>query len=227
MSRQKYISLKKQYLEIIRYSFQLGGMNSNKNANNEIENKDYDIKIFIDAQKIEYKTALKEIKAGEKTTHWIWYIFPQIKMNIPNTSEMSKKYAIQSLGHARQYLDNQYLLNNMIKINVELGKHLDKRLDCVMGSCIDAIKYISSATLFAFAACRLHKKLYKVLINNLKLIKNNVNNKKIVTPINSLNTFKFDFNSGVDMNTITELVSQNTYKLSSIQKKILDDLQSI
>ena len=58
------------------------------------------MKRYLDGQKYDYKTALKEIKNGKKRSHWIWYIFPQITGL--GSSFMCKKYDIQSLEEAKE-----------------------------------------------------------------------------------------------------------------------------
>ena len=61
---------------------------------------------FIEAQDKynTYQTALEEVKAGRKKTHWIWYIFPQ--MRGLGTSEMSKFYGIKGRDEASQYINH-------------------------------------------------------------------------------------------------------------------------
>ena len=59
---------------------------------------------FIDIQKKEFKTALKEITEGRKVSHWIWYIFPQIKGL--GYSKICQYYEIESINEAREYLKN-------------------------------------------------------------------------------------------------------------------------
>jgi uncharacterized protein (DUF1810 family) len=59
----------------------------------------YNLKRFLDAQGTSYDRALAELKAGQKRSHWIWYIFPQYRGL--GFSAMSQKYAIQSLDEAK------------------------------------------------------------------------------------------------------------------------------
>ena len=70
---------------------------------------------FINMQRIEFPLAFNKIKRGRKINHWIWYIFPQIKGL--GHSYMCHKYDIQSLDEAKNYLENEYLRNNLIKIS--------------------------------------------------------------------------------------------------------------
>lgn len=100
---------------------------------------------FINAQRNNFATALKEIKNGEKQTHWIWFIFPQLKSL--GYSDMAKFYGIRDLKEARQYLENDYLRNNLIAISEELCKHKGKLIQDIVGE-IDAKKIQSCMTLF-------------------------------------------------------------------------------
>ena len=73
---------------------------------------------YIEAQSYDYERALKEIKNGKKETHWMWYIFPQIKGL--GQSETAKFYEIQSIEEAKSYLDNEILGPRLITITNEL-----------------------------------------------------------------------------------------------------------
>lgn len=105
-----------------------------------------DLKKFLDAQQRDYAVALSEIRAGKKTSHWMWYIFPQIYGL--GFSEMSKRYAINDLPEAAAYLSHPVLGKRLIEISntlLNLPAH-DARE--VMGS-PDDLKLCSSMTLFA------------------------------------------------------------------------------
>ena len=75
---------------------------------------------FIKAQENSYNQALNEIKMGEKKTHWMWYIFPQIKGL--GFSEISNYYAIEDLDEATAYLENKILKQRLIEISKALLK---------------------------------------------------------------------------------------------------------
>lgn len=111
--------------------------------------KEYDLSRFITSQQTDYPTALAEIKSGKKTTHWIWYIFPQIKGL--GQSSNSVYYAIQSLEEARQFLAHPYLGANLIEISKALLELESNDPITVMGSHVDAVKLRSSMTLFIIA----------------------------------------------------------------------------
>lgn len=109
----------------------------------------YDLNRFLKAQDRDYADALAEIKAGHKRSHWIWYIFPQVKgLGFSSTSEF---YGIDGLDEARAYMDNVVLRERIIEIS-EVLLTLDS-LDAgdVMGY-PDDLKLRSSMTLFAEAA---------------------------------------------------------------------------
>ena len=103
---------------------------------------------FIKAQKQDYERALKEIKNGKKLTHWIWYIFPQIKGL--GYSEISKYYGINDLEEAKAYLQNEYLRNNLLEITTAL-LNLDSNNPTEILGYPDDLKVKSCMTLFNYA----------------------------------------------------------------------------
>ena len=106
------------------------------------------MKKFIEAQKRDYDIAFEEIKNGRKMNHWIWYIFPQI-IGLGKTY-ISQYYAIKSLDEAKDYLDNDYLRENLFKITRELLlRHNNKNIVDIMN--IDTMKLLSCMTLFKIA----------------------------------------------------------------------------
>lgn len=107
-----------------------------------------DLNKFITAQNRDYKTALNEIKNGKKITHWMWYIFPQIKGL--GHSPTAQYYAINDVKEARLYLKNTFLRNNLIEILNELIKLPTNDPISIFGK-IDAMKFQSSMTLFYIA----------------------------------------------------------------------------
>ena len=100
---------------------------------------------FIEAQNDSYDQALKEIIKGRKLTHWIWYIFPQMKGL--GFSYNSEYYGITSLQEARDYLENELLRKRLFEITESLLMHKGKDIESIMGD-IDALKLKSSMTLF-------------------------------------------------------------------------------
>lgn len=104
-----------------------------------------DLQRFLDAQNEDYRLALSEIRQGMKRSHWIWYIFPQIKGL--GFSYNSEYYGISSLQEAMDYLNHELLGKRLIEITASLLLHRGKSIEQIMGT-IDAVKLKSSMTLF-------------------------------------------------------------------------------
>lgn len=104
----------------------------------------YNIDRFVEMHKEYYATALQEIKNGYKRSHWIWYIFPQLKEL--GRSLTSKFYGLDGIEEAKEYMSNSYLKNNMLEICNELLKQ-DGDIKYIMGY-PDYLKLNSSMTLF-------------------------------------------------------------------------------
>ena len=100
---------------------------------------------FIDVQNEYYAQALSEIRLGVKRSHWIWYIFPQMKGL--GFSYNSEYYGISSLQETRDYLNHELLGKRLIEITASLLLHKGKDIEQIMGD-IDAVKLKSSMTLF-------------------------------------------------------------------------------
>ena len=107
--------------------------------------KDYNIQRFIDAHQRSFHVALGEIKAGYKVSHWMWYIFPQIKGL--GRSEIAEYYAIENLDEAKAYLTEPLLAEHMHAICEALLENESSNAEEVMGW-PDDLKLRSSMTLF-------------------------------------------------------------------------------
>jgi uncharacterized protein (DUF1810 family) len=104
---------------------------------------------FLKAQEEDYETALSEIRSGHKRSHWIWYIFPQLKgLGFSSTSEY---YGINGLSEAKSYMENEILRARLIEISEALLTLESSDAEDVMGY-PDNLKLMSSMTLFAEAA---------------------------------------------------------------------------
>jgi len=101
---------------------------------------------FLDAQHGVYETALKEVKKGKKTGHWMWYIFPQI--NGLGYSETTRFYSIKNQTEAKEYLNHNILGKRLVEICTELLKSQTNNPVEVFGS-IDSLKLKSSMTLYS------------------------------------------------------------------------------
>ena len=93
-----------------------------------------------------YSKALSEIKAEKKTSHWMWFIFPQ--MDGLGFSEKSKKYSIRSSEEAIAYLQHELLGKRLIDITRSFLSIEEKSATDILGR-TDALKMRSSMTLFA------------------------------------------------------------------------------
>jgi uncharacterized protein (DUF1810 family) len=103
---------------------------------------------FIEAQAPIYAQALGELIAGEKQSHWMWFIFPQIAGL--GQSAMSRAYAIQSLDEARAYLAHSLLGARLRECCQAVMNLRNRSVEEIFGS-IDAMKFRSCLTLFTEA----------------------------------------------------------------------------
>nr|WP_199002322.1 DUF1810 domain-containing protein [Flavobacterium sp. ASV13] len=105
-----------------------------------------DLTRFLDAQNKLYLTAFSEIRKGKKETHWMWFIFPQIKGL--GTSNVSKYYAISDLKEAEAFLNHPILSKHLIGISELLLTFKRKSIDSILGD-LGARKLCSCMTLFS------------------------------------------------------------------------------
>ena len=103
---------------------------------------------FLTAQQDSYKTALREIQGGQKISHWMWYIFPQIAGL--GYSQMAQYYAIRDIEEAKEYLKNDVLRRRLLEISQALLETESDDAAYVMGW-PDDLKLKSSMTLFLLA----------------------------------------------------------------------------
>ena len=100
---------------------------------------------FIDAQEDNYNVALEEIRAGRKETHWIWYVFPQMKGL--GKSYFATLYGIKDRMEANEYLKNDTLAFRLREVTTALLEIDDRSAEEIFGE-LDAMKVRSSMTLF-------------------------------------------------------------------------------
>ncbi|HEY5787888.1 MAG TPA: DUF1810 domain-containing protein [Microlunatus sp.] len=110
----------------------------------------YDLSRFVEAQNEHgmYEQALRELRAGHKTSHWIWFVFPQIAGL--GRSVMAQRYAIADLAEARAYLTHPVLGPRLVTAAESVITHRDHTAEEILGG-IDALKLRSSMTLFVHA----------------------------------------------------------------------------
>jgi uncharacterized protein (DUF1810 family) len=106
----------------------------------------YDLSRFLKAQETDYPSALAEIRNGRKTSHWMWYIFPQFDGLA--FSSTSKHYAIKSVPEAKAYLAHPILGPRLLEC-AEAVLQLEGRSATEVFGSPDDLKLRSSATLFA------------------------------------------------------------------------------
>lgn len=105
----------------------------------------FDLERFVTAQARDYEIALQEVQAGCKRSHWMWYIFPQIKGL--GRSETAQYYAIQSAEEATAYLAHPILGKRLQEISIALLGLPTSNAQTVFGY-TDSLKLRSSMTLF-------------------------------------------------------------------------------
>ena len=101
---------------------------------------------FIEAQNPVYENVLSELSAGMKTSHWMWYVFPQI-VGLGN-SPTAQKYAISGPGEAIAYLNDSILGGRLKECTRLVGAINGRRIEQIFGY-PDYLKFRSSMTLFS------------------------------------------------------------------------------
>lgn len=117
---------------------------------------------FKTEQKLDFDTALTEIKGGRKRSHWMWYIFPQLRGL--GRSEMSEYYGIAGMDEARAYLADDTLRGNLVEITEALLSLRENDPAAVMGK-PDDIKLKSCMTLFYLASGGKERDLFKAVLD--------------------------------------------------------------
>ena len=108
----------------------------------------YDLSRFVKAQQYDYEQALREIRAGRKRSHWMWYIFPQIQgLGFSSTAQY---YAIRDLQEAKAYLAHPILGPRLREISSVLLELEGLSAHEIFGF-PDDLKLRSSMTLFRLA----------------------------------------------------------------------------
>jgi len=100
-----------------------------------------ELEMFIEAQDTVWNDVLAELKAGQKTSHWMWFVFPQLADL--GKSNMAQLYGIEDLAEAAAYLNRR-----LIEVSHLMLTHNSAPADQILGT-TDAKKLRSSMTLFA------------------------------------------------------------------------------
>lgn len=115
---------------------------------------------FIKVQKQYYSIALSEIKQGKKKSHWMWFIFPQLKgLGMSATADY---YGINGIKEAKEYYHNNYLKNNLIEISKTLLELNSTNIEYILGY-PDNLKLKSCMTLFELVDS--NEKVFKDILN--------------------------------------------------------------
>jgi uncharacterized protein (DUF1810 family) len=109
---------------------------------------DFDLERFVTAQAGSYENALSELRAGRKTSHWMWFVFPQLKGL--GSSPNAIYFGLAGLAEARAYLDHPILGARLEEATRLMLAHRGRTARDIVGH-PDDLKFRSSMTLFAAA----------------------------------------------------------------------------
>lgn len=104
-----------------------------------------DLQRFVDAQRDIYADALAELRAGDKRTHWMWFVFPQLRGL--GRSAMAERYGLVDAEEARAYLAHPVLGPRLVECVRAMLMHRTRHAGQILGP-IDAMKFRSCLTLF-------------------------------------------------------------------------------
>ncbi len=110
---------------------------------------DFNLARFLDAQANTHAQALRELRAGQKRSHWIWFIFPQL--DGLGFSATARHYAIKSVDEARAYLQHPVLGTRLLECTQSVNNLDGLTAHQIFGS-PDDLKFCSSMTLFELVA---------------------------------------------------------------------------
>ena len=109
----------------------------------------YDLARFVEAQAPLFQTVLAELRAGRKRSHWMWFVFPQLRGL--GRSPMAHRFGIASLDEARAYLAHEILGPRLIECTETVNDLEGLSLHDIFGS-PDDVKFHSCMTLFSLVA---------------------------------------------------------------------------
>lgn len=114
-----------------------------------MKQKEFNLDRFLEAQMHSYDIALQELRHGEKRSHWIWYVFPQLRgLGVSSTSHT---YGLTGLAEAQAYLAHPTLGQRLKEAINAMLAHRSRTAESVLGD-LDALKFRSCLTLFSLAA---------------------------------------------------------------------------
>ena len=105
-----------------------------------------ELDMFVEAQDTVWTAVLSELSAGKKTSHWMWFVFPQLAEL--GRSHMAQLYGIEDLAEATAYLNHEILRARLVEVSLLMLSHQGADAAQILGG-IDAKKLRSSMTLFA------------------------------------------------------------------------------
>jgi uncharacterized protein (DUF1810 family) len=108
----------------------------------------FDLKRFVEAQARVYPSVVEELRSGRKRSHWMWFIFPQLRGL--GSSPMAARFGISSLEEAREYLRHDVLGPRLRECTRLVNQVQGRSISEIFGS-PDDLKLCSSMTLFARA----------------------------------------------------------------------------
>lgn len=108
----------------------------------------FDLKRFVDAQEPVYGDVVDELRAGRKRSHWMWFVFPQLRGL--GGSPTAVRYGISSLDEARAYLRHELLGSRLRECTRLVNEVRERSVGDIFGS-PDDLKLCSSMTLFSNA----------------------------------------------------------------------------
>jgi uncharacterized protein (DUF1810 family) len=105
-----------------------------------------------DAPETGIESALDELRAGRKRSHWIWYVFPQLSGL--GSSSMAQRFGLDGVEEAEAYLANEVLRRRLLEAATIVARQLRAGvpIERLMGASIDVLKLVSSMTLFGALA---------------------------------------------------------------------------
>jgi len=136
---------------------------------------------FLDAQENSYVNAISELRAGKKQSHWIWYVFPQLKGL--GQSYNSNFFGLSGLAEARAYLADPVLGYRLQESIKTMLMHSQNDAALVLGE-IDALKFKSCLTLFSLA-----EPSEKLFVKALDYFYDGARDKKTIALLQSLGEF--------------------------------------